>query len=217
MNCVTIIMNVLIFDVDGTLVDSSKGIIKSVKETLNSLSMPDIPEPAIHNMIGPPIDESIGKYLNLNEENRKQFKHEFRRIYYSKYLYEAQLYTEIEKILNELSKTYILTIATNKERNNTIRLLSELKVAQFFRIVEGSANDRLYLKSEMISNILKELNVPPKDAIMIGDSISDFEAAKKNGVSFIGADYGYGNLSDCIHEKMAEKPSDFVKLLKVSN
>jgi phosphoglycolate phosphatase len=190
-------INTIIFDMDGTIVDSSDGIVKSAIETLNQLDLPMLSNNQIKSIIGPPVANSIRNILNLNDNDTEIFDRMFKDIYYRDYLFNSSIYFGIPQLLQKLNGVVCLAIATHKAKIPALQLLKHFGIEQYFSIVEGAEIGIKKSKQEMINNILKSNEIQAHQAILIGDTMSDYDAAIGSNVGFIGVNYGFGlNKSD---------------------
>lgn len=182
----------IIFDLDGTLIDSSEDIAWAVNKTLKQMRFEELSYQAIKERIGWGVKMLLQKALpeekhNLLEEARAIFMG-----YYSSHLLvRTRLYPGAAEVLQHF-KDKKIAIATNKPLNLTEKILDELNILIYFRkVIGGDGVQNKKPAPEAIEIILKELNVLPKEAVFIGDSMIDIEAGKKAGVITIGAAYGF--------------------------
>ena len=123
-------------------------------------------------------------------------------MYKDKYLFECNLYPGMIDLLKDLRKrNCCLGIATNKRIDTTKLLLDHLGIADLFDAIVAQDRNEIRKKSDMITDVLSDLNIEKGDAVMIGDSQNDLDAAKGAGVSFIGVRYGFG-FKEPIEEKI---------------
>ena len=183
----------VLFDLDGTIVDSSEGILKATKETLEKLGT-DIPtDDQIRSCIGPPIGETLGTMLGFSEMDKTRFYEVFRPIYRDKYLFQCSLYPDVVSLLRELRiNGCLIGIATNKRIDTTKLLLNHLGIIDLFDVIVAQDRDEIRNKSDMILDSLSNLKVECGNAVMIGDAQNDLDAAMNAGVDFIGVRYGFG-------------------------
>ena len=183
----------VLFDLDGTLVDSSEGIVNAAKEALSRLGMNPPSDDEIKSCIGPPLGETLESIMGWSESEKKEFYDIFRPVYKDKYVFQCELYPGIEQLLKELKEKGILVgIATNKRKDSTESLLQYLEIDYLFDTVIAQDQQTIRNKKDMILDALKSLQSGKENAVMIGDSIGDLNAAKDAGVRFIGVHYGFG-------------------------
>lgn len=187
----------VIFDLDGTLIDSAPGIIKAVKDTLDELNYPQMSWNEIKSCIGPPIGDSIGNRMGYTENQIERFYETFRPLYKTKYLMDCSIYPGIQGLLEQLKRNgFLLGIATNKREDYALDLLDELGLINYFDIICAMDMNGKSNKKDLIMKCIKELNARKEDTIMVGDSENDRSAASQYGVKFIAAMYGFGFKDD---------------------
>ncbi len=180
----------IIFDMDGTLADTSPNIFKSyihVAEKMN-FDKPDLE--SLYNSLGGPLTDNIGRLYNLKDEEIK-IAVDIYREYYST-LPLVNPYRGIPDVLNVLKKSgYALAVATLKRKDFAEDLIEHWGLDEMFSSIQGSDERDSKSKSQMIDTCMKETGFSNLDTTMIGDSLSDYEASLKSDVSFIGASYGF--------------------------
>lgn len=183
----------LIFDLDGTLINSKKGIINSLYESFLRNKV-EILIPKKEIIIGPPLDETI-RICNkkLTSKEVESIKNNFKEIYDDKLFALLQVYENVELLLQILKRNNIqIFIGTNKRYIPTKKILKFLSWDNFFK--EVYAIDKFDIpyknKTQMLENLLINENINGDETLYIGDRYSDFIASKKNKISFIGADWG---------------------------
>ena len=187
----------ILFDLDGTLIDSSEGILAAVKETFDVLHIDPLSDDEIKSCIGPPIGETLQKLVGFSDSEKKEFYGVFRSLYKEKYLYRCEIYPGIISLLDELrEKGSFVGIATNKRKDSTEDLLDHLAIVDRFDIVVAQDGVFIREKASMVAEAMDLLNVVKEDTVLIGDSISDLNAAKKAEIGFIGVRYGFGFKED---------------------
>jgi phosphoglycolate phosphatase len=210
---------VLLFDFDGTIADSSSGIIASTRYALDKNNAGDgITDEDIKNAIGPPliplIERILGKKADENLVRNTALS--FREHYTEKGLFMAGLYEGVEKALMSLSAKYTLFLVSSKPEEFLEKLMSALGVRKYFKGIYGPGLGLVPLKkAELIKACIAENNLKADECIMIGDKAEDVTAAKANGIKTVGVLYGFGTLAELSEAGAAcliEKPDDLIKL-----
>ncbi len=205
---------VVLFDLDGTLVDTSEGIINAAKEALTELNLNLPSDEEIRSCIGLPIGEPLGEIYGWSEAVKREFYDVFRPIYKNKYVFQCSLFPEIVSLLLELKETgHFIGITTNKRKDSTELLLQHLKMSDLFNIVVAQDQNYVRDKSDMILDALNLLHIGKGCSVLVGDSISDSEAANKAGISFVGVRYGYGFKESVDNIKLVDSVNELRELL----
>jgi len=201
-------MDVLLFDLDGTVTDPKVGITKSVQYALDHFGIIVKNLDELNKFIGPPLWQSFGEYYGFDEEKTKIAVEKYRERYLVTGIYENFVYPGIDilfKKLIDIGKT--LYIATSKPTVAAKMVLSHFDLDKYFTFTGGSElNGERSDKSEVIRYVLEENNI--KDltrCIMIGDRKHDIIGAKAVGIKSIGVLYGYGD-----HNELSEANADYI-------
>lgn len=184
----------IIFDLDGTLVDSAPSILSTIKSVLDLNNM--VPLIKIdEKLIGPPLYEIMEK-ISGEIDSRKLVKmtEDFIKIYDSTAIQETISFDGIEEQLERLFQLgYRLHIATNKRIKPTNILLERLGFAKFFHSVYAidKFETRFENKTTMIKSLMCDANMMYQKTCYIGDRHEDLIAAKNNEIHFIYAKWSY--------------------------
>jgi len=203
----------LIFDLDGTLVDSKKGIIESFNFAFKKI-FKKLPEFEISDLIGPPLNEILNKIDNPTKNQEREFLIEFKK-HYDKYGYKnSYLYDEVLDELSQLkSKKITLFVATNKRLKPTLLILKKLNLHGFFKeVICSDSFVRKISKTKMLKTIYNKHNHNISKFLMIGDTVHDFIASKNNKMEFIYVEYGYGKI-DLSSVNSVKKISEIINYL----
>ena len=183
----------IIFDLDGTLLDTSEGLVKSIDYTLDIMGYPQISDEEKYSFIGPPIKDSLKNKFNLSEEDADFSTNVFRDRYKNYNLYEAKLYDGITELLELLKFNNInMSVATYKREDCAISLLEYFKLKKYFGIIKGADYLNKMSKVDIIEACLIYKNISKNQTLIIGDSESDYIYSKKISIDFLGVTYGFG-------------------------
>lgn len=187
--------NTILFDMDGTLIASSPGILAGVAYALEKFGIIESDPKNLLRFVGPPIKESFAEFYGFDEEKIDRAVSYFREYYESKGMYENALYDGISDLLASLKaagKTLIVT--TSKTEPVARKIAEHLKIADYFDLIAGSTPDQSRSKkADVIAYAMQEEKLQAKDLIMIGDRKFDVIGAKQNDIATIGVLYGYGS------------------------
>ncbi len=184
-------INCVLFDFDGTLVDSSEGVFNCVRYALESFGINDVDEATLKKFIGPPLRESFSKLFGIDGDAAVK---KYRERYAETGLYESKVYDGIEEMLKKLkAKGVKLAVATLKPTEYTNRLLEHFGLAQYFDVVvgdefDGSRSDKV----EVIKEVERRLGgVDIYSTAMVGDRYYDVMAGRECGLITVGTRYGF--------------------------
>lgn len=198
----------VLFDLDGTLLDTSGGVLQAIDYTIQKMELPDLAEDVKRTFIGPPIYESLKIAYDLNQEDCDKATEIFRNAYKDIFLFQAVPYDGIYGLLLNLRKAgYKLAVATNKRDDYAQRLLEYFDFPKYFDYILGSDAANTMKKSDIIRVCLKELKCKDNDrAIIVGDTIHDLKGARNVGIHFAGVNYGFGFKSEKDYEMLETEP-----------
>lgn len=208
----------ILWDLDGTLTNPRKGILRCFQFALESHGLPAPPEDELLWVIGPPIHKSFAHFApNGDEALTWQLVAKYRERFSAIGLFENELYEGILQVLQGLAgKDHFL--ATSKPHVFAKQIMHHFKLAPYFREMYGSElNGERSDKSELIGYILEQQNIDPQEAVMIGDRKYDIAGAKARGLRSIGVAWGYGakgELQEAGADEIAHSPTDLGKILR---
>lgn len=211
-------VRLVIFDFDGTLIDSKYDIAKSVNLTLSDLALPTRAPEEIFTFVGDGVKRLLR--LSVGHENEARYEEAlriFRGHYLAHCLDTTRFYPGLERLFGRTEKT-IKALATNKSLEYTLRIAEGLQVKEQFAVIEGPM-DSADLKPDpgMVLRILDKLAISPEEAMLVGDSTNDVLAAQTAGVYACAIGYGYGNREKVLAlqpDYYCETPGDLVSLLR---
>jgi phosphoglycolate phosphatase len=184
----------LIFDLDGTLIDSAPSILASYAHVFASNRIAT-QQPLTSAMIGPPLMQTLAKLSGVEDaEVLSDLAQQFKSHYDSEGYKQTLIYNGVPQFLASLQAAgFKLYIATNKRYVPTLKIVQHLGWEQYF---SGIFALDYYLpaltnKGQMLGQILSDLSITPKDALYIGDRYEDGTAAEQNGLPFVLVSWGY--------------------------
>ncbi|EBF6065442.1 HAD family hydrolase [Campylobacter lari] len=208
----------IIFDLDGTLVDSSSGVIKSIEHAIDVLNLPQLSIEEKRSLVGLPIFDSFKKIYKMSDSEAEYATKIFRDIYKSDFLYDAVLYKNIFPTLVKLrNHKYKLAIASYKKDSYCKLLLKYLKIDKMFEYIQGSDSNNKLSKLEIMQKCIAKFNVNLNKILMVGDTTHDAFGSERLGVDFIGVSYGFGNKDDLHKHKNIAIIDDIEKIFDVLN
>ncbi|GJL54237.1 MAG: phosphoglycolate phosphatase [Nitrospirales bacterium] len=187
-------VELVLFDLDGTLIDSKVDIANSVNFTLEDLSLPQRTREEIFGFVGDGVKQLLR--LSVGEGNVSRYEEALRifRLHYLEHcLDNTEFYPNITDVLSHLNGRHC-AVVTNKTLEYTLQIIQGLGAAGTFAAIE-SPRDSSELKPDpgMLLRVLEAFDVSPEKTLMIGDSTNDVRAAQASGVKVCAVGYGYGN------------------------
>jgi phosphoglycolate phosphatase len=226
-------LKLLVFDLDGTLIDSAQDLCNSVNETLKHFGRAPLPDPQIASFVGNGVsilvrrslatadgtpsegvdekllDDTLNFFIGYYREHKLDFT----------YAYEGVI--EALAALRELhyatgSVTRVMAVLTNKPVNPARGICAGLGMADYFLHIYGGNSfptkkpDPLGLRS-----LMEETGAAPEDTVMIGDSRVDVETARNAGVWSLGCNFGFGprNLMETPPDVLVDTPAEWIEAL----
>lgn len=186
----------ILFDLDGTLTDSSEGITKSVIYALNSFGIFVDDPKSLYSFIGPPLLDSFQRYYGFDEEKAREAVEKYREYYEVTGIFENRVYEGIPELLGQLcGEEKTLLVATSKPKQMAERVLKHFELDHLLADIEGPDRKGLKEKKEdVIRHLLDKHGIQdPNQAVMVGDRKYDVEGAAKFGIPCIGVLYGFGS------------------------
>ncbi|MGI6664340.1 MAG: HAD hydrolase-like protein [Christensenellaceae bacterium] len=184
----------ILFDLDGTVIDPQIGITKSVTYALNALGIEAPPLTELTPFIGPPLKDSFMRYYHMTEAEAFSAIDLYREYFAETGIFENTLYAGIDTLLKDLSQEKTVLLATSKPYIYAEKILAAHTLLPYFSFVAGSKMDNTRTaKAEVIAYALQNTpQMPIESCIMIGDKSHDIIGANQNNMDSIGVTYGYG-------------------------
>jgi phosphoglycolate phosphatase len=186
----------LVFDWDGTLVDSIERIVTSLQHASKHAADTEISETKAKNVIGLGLTEAIAQlHPELDEQFDASKLKNIAEAYRQHYLYDnpipAPLFAGVNELLTDLRNDgYMLAISTGKSRAGLEQSINEHRLAEYFATSRCAGENKSKPHPEMLHEILHQLNFSATQALMIGDSEHDLKMANNANMPSIGVTQG---------------------------
>jgi len=191
----------LIFDLDGTLIDSKLDLIRSINAMLEELGREQLHEETISGYIGHGAPQLVGRALGnaATEEERERALKFFLAHYEEHKLDSTCAYSGVREALERLA-AFPMAILTNKPARVSVRILEGLGLGKYFGAVYGG-NSFETKKPDPLGarTILREFGAAPAEALLIGDSEVDVQTARNAGTFAAAVNYGFGTHNRAAH------------------
>ncbi len=216
----------LLFDLDGTITKSEEGIFNCIKYALDWAGIPYPEYSVFRSFIGPSLYDSFVREFGMDDAKAKEMVAKYRERYNVVGLFEAEVYEGVADTLCALKeKGCILSVATSKPTEPTLRILEKFGVGKYFDVVvgsnpDGTGSDKKHIISQVLESLKKDHDLTEEmiqdgQVVMIGDRRYDIEGGKACGLQTIGVLYGYGSREEfeaAGADNIVETPEEIVNL-----
>jgi len=207
----------LIFDLDGTLIDSKLDLIRSVNAMLQEMGREPLHKDTISGYIGHGAPQLVGQALgnNATEAERERALKFFLAYYENHKMDSTCAYPGVPEALAHLV-SFPMAILTNKPVRISVRILESLGLAKYFRAVYGGNSFETKKPDPLgAQTILREFDAAPAEAMVIGDSEVDVQTARNAGTFAATVNYGFGAHDRAAHpaDIYLDRLTDLVPLL----
>ena len=213
-------IDLILFDLDGTLTDAGPGILNCLEYALEDQGIPVPPREEMRTYLGPPLAVTFRDAFGMNDQQVTQAIDKYRERYHDVGLFENSVYEGVPELLAALQASGLrLVTATSKPEYSATRILQHFELDQYFEFIGAAALDGSRdSKSLVIAHTLQNTNTHPTshNMIMIGDRHHDVHGAREHGIDTIGVLWGYGDESELNQAgaiNLVESPSQLVSLL----
>lgn len=210
----------ILFDLDGTLIDSGKGIINAVKYALKKYGIDEKNEALLRSFVGPPLNQQFAKCYGFSAEKSLEAVLVFREYYETKGILENEMYESIDKVLQQLkNQRKYLMVATSKPEKFAHNILAQHDLEKYFDFIGGSLVDGSRVtKVQVLDYVLKTNKISDlNEVLMIGDTKFDILGAKHFGLKSLAVTYGYGTKEELLETKpdfVVSAPKEILQVIK---
>ncbi len=183
----------VIFDLDGTILDTSRGIVESVRKTIDVMGFQELSEEELLSFIGPPLQRSFLNNCRCTEDEAQKATNVFREYYRSGAMFLAERYDGMMELCGILNQHGIkMGVATNKLQRFAEDLIKKFELDDYMMSVCGADENGSLSKSDLIRLCMKKLGASEDETVLVGDTDNDAVGAMKAGVLFLAVTYGFG-------------------------
>ena len=202
-------MNAIIFDLDGTLLDTRDDILAAFGKAFEGLGIPAPPPQKLVSVIGKRLEDCFAVFLDDDEARSAEGARLFRSWYADHYRDRTRPYPGVEEALARLASRHRLAVCTMKKGIYARALVDSFGWGPLFRSVLGS-EEGFPAKPDpaMLLELCRRLDVEPEGVLYVGDTSLDAEMARRAGASFAFAAYGYGSLENQPVQVVLSSPED---------
>jgi phosphoglycolate phosphatase len=211
----------ILFDLDGTVINSKIGVTGSIQYALRELGVDRIPKQ--ENLvwcIGPPLQRSFSILLQTEDKAKiDEAIRAYRYNYNHEGIYLFKLYEGIVSTIRVLKKEgFNVYIATSKPQVMAIKIIEHASLSELFDGIYGPEFDGSRIgKGELISYLLEKEKISAGETIMVGDRKYDILGAKENGIVSCGVKYGFGEKEELLNagaDFIIQEPKEILDIVR---
>jgi phosphoglycolate phosphatase len=207
----------ILFDLDGTLVDSTPGIWASVRAAAAELGLPEPTREQLRGMVGPPLQDGFALVLGVPVDEVPRAVAAYRAHYAAGALLDATVYPGVRELLTGLRHAgALLAVATSKPEPFAVRLLDHTGLLPSFASVHGATFDGTVRHKDQVVAAALAAHPDGERPVLVGDRAHDVLGAAANGLPCIGAGWGPappGELADAGAAAVARSPDEVLAVL----
>ena len=220
-------LDVVLFDLDGTLTDAAPGIINCILHALDDMGIEHPDAATMRTFLGPPLADTFGHHFGMTDQQIAHAIATYRERYHDVGLFENAVYDGIPELLSGLAADHrTLAVATSKPTYSATRILEHFGLDRHFAFIGGSdlAGVR-HDKAAVIEHTLDELRsagqLPVGARItMVGDRQHDVHGARAHGIDTIGVLWGYGDADELLSAgalTLCASPGELLEVLQADD
>ena len=186
----------IVFDWDGTLMDSADHIVNCLQRAITELSLEPKTDDELKNIIGLGLREALfALYPQATDEELTALVDRYRKHFFDQNTAPSELFTGARELVKELqTKDYFLAVATGKGRNGLDKVLKETGMGEYFPITRCADESHSKPHPQMMLDIIDYYGIEANEAIMVGDTEYDLQMANNAAAHSVAVSYG-------VHEK----------------
>lgn len=183
----------ILFDMDGTLINSYEGIYRAYQYTFEKLDLKFPGKQFVQKAIGAPLPYAFEHLCGMDPKLAAYAIFHYRTYYADTGKHQAFVYDGIQKTLDTLQKKgCFLGVVTLKREDFAIDILKEMDLFSYFDLICGIDTGSRLSKADLIQKCLCKAGLDREKTLLVGDSIFDSAGAEKTGIDFMAVTYGFG-------------------------
>lgn len=207
----------IIFDWDGTVMDSADKIVKCMRQ---AALMSDLPIPTaaqVNHVIGISLDQAIATLFDISLSKAQHVSKHYKAAFIENDSLPCQLFAGVHETLSHLRGNYVLGVATGKARRGLHRALAATNSSQYFEKTRCADDIDILSKPHpsMLIQLLSEWKISPENAVMVGDTVYDMQMAETINMPRIGVSYGVHERSKIAEHSPIAIVDEFSQLIPI--
>ncbi len=191
----------IIFDWDGTVMDSAAKIVACMQKAAE-LAQIEIPTTTqVEHIIGISLHPAIKQLFSIDDRKADEIVFHYKRIFLEQDKIASPLFDKATETLILLKQKARLAVATGKARRGLERAWEHTNTKHFFELSRCADEAESKPSSDMLLQIIKEWNIEPQQALMVGDTIYDMQMAENIGMPRVGVSYGVHDKAELLKHK----------------
>jgi len=184
----------VLFDFDGTLMNTWPGIERTIRSTLEALGVPVRDGVIDRALVGMPLAKVFEEILGRDSKSAEHATRKYRELFPLVGFSGARPYQGVKGMLmNLISGGRELFLVTARNEKIARQMMNHHDLTGFFTWVRGEREGEVTEgKSHMVAEVLQKFSLVPEECVLVGDRSYDMDAAKANGLQAVGVTYGYG-------------------------
>ena len=221
-------LQLIVFDYDGTLVDSQAAIVATMQAAFAELQLTEPEPPAVRRQVGLSLERAIARLMHPAEQPEAAlhaavtaaFRRRFQALRAAAGVTHEPLFAGMREVLEALvHPARSLAIATGKNRRGLVASLAGHKLDHLFAVLKTADDGPSKPHPEILQQAMREIGVEPEATLMIGDSVYDMEMARDAGAHALGVGWGYHSPDELLRHgarAVAGSPGDLLRLVEES-
>ena len=208
--------SMIIFDLDGTLIDSRRDLATGVNLMRAYYNLPALELETVSSYVGNGARKLAERSLAGHDEINFEEAFALMRQFYTEHMFDQTTFypgvLDALKVIKQ--KNFKTSIVTNKPDSSCKAIIEHLKVVEYFDVILG-ASDKYALKpeSEMLYAVMDETGTKPECSWMVGDNYTDMESGARAKVKTCFVTYGFGELKECNFDLSVNSLIEFAEFL----
>jgi phosphoglycolate phosphatase len=191
----------IIFDWDGTVMDSAAKIVACMQKAAE-LAQIEVPTTAqVEHIIGISLHPAIKQLFSIDDKKADEIATHYKSVFLEQDKIASRLFDKATETLIHLKQSARLAVATGKARRGLERAWKHTNTKHFFELSRCADEAESKPSSDMLVQIIKEWNIEPQQALMVGDTIYDMQMAEKIGMPRVGVSYGVHDKAELLRHK----------------